>query len=265
MSRTRGTWNTRGTWLAGAALAAVLALTGYAVISGGDGDSDTAGKGGSSPNVSSSPSAVPTYQVPDDWTEPDRWAALPRGARTDKHGSEVGFPQSTEGALGMAAAANRINIENGRSTVDEQLRIYYSYVDKADQSSNNAKLIEQQALQTDKSLAQEMGVKPGSPLPSGAYMRNTVIGYKVIKKSSDEVSVWLLARATQKTGETAKESSSYTRTLNAVVWEDGDWKLSGAATTRAQQDAAKQTEPKIVAPGDEDFNDAGWTAIREAS
>ncbi|MFE0802681.1 hypothetical protein [Streptomyces sp. NPDC058812] len=264
MGRTKGTWNTKGTWLAGAALAAVLALTGYAVLAGGDEDTDPPSKGGSTPSASVSPGPSATYAPPNDWTEPDQWAALPRGKRTDERGSQVGYPHTTEGAVAAAAALNTVSIEGGRDTVDEQLRIYHSYVSKADQSDAHAEEIELAAVQTDKSLHQEMGLPAGGPLPPGAYMRSSVIGYKVVNASEDEVSVWLLSRAAQKAGETAKESVDYTRILNAVVWEDGDWKLSGAATQRAMG-AAQKDQPKIVAPGDAAFNTAGWTAIREAS
>ncbi|MEU7060470.1 hypothetical protein [Streptomyces sp. NPDC046197] len=134
-----------------------------------------------------------------------------------------------------------------------------------DKSSDNAKQIELQVTQTDKSLHQQMGVSPKGPLPSGAYMRNTVIGYKVIKEWADEVNAWVLARVVQKNGETVKEQSSYTRTLVGAASADGDWKLSGTATTRAHQDVENKSAPKMVAPGDAAFNDAGWTAIREAS
>ncbi|MFJ7242636.1 hypothetical protein ACIQWB_36700 [Streptomyces olivaceus] len=267
MSRTRGTWNTKSTWIAGAALAAVLALTGYAVLSGGDDDADPASKDSASPSASASSSAGagPSYVPPDDWSEPERWTALPRGERTDKHGSEVAFPHTTEGAVATMAAANSASVEADRSSVDEQLRIYHSYVAKADQSDDNAEQIELAAIETDKALHKQMGVEAGRPLPSGAYMRSNVIGYKIVRESADEVSAWVLSRAAQKAGETEKERLDYTRTLNAVVWEDGDWRLSGVATQRALQDVKKDGEPKIVAPGDAAFNSAGWTAIREAS
>lgn len=265
MSRTRGTWNTRGTWIAGGALLAVLALTGYAMLAGDGEASDTPAKGGASASASSSASPSPTYAAPDDWSEPERWAALPRGKRTDDRGSEVGFPHTTEGAAGMTAAANTTVVEGERTNVDEQRRIYHSYVGAADQSADSAEKIELQALQTDKALARQMGVSPGQPLPAGAYVRNTVIGYKVVKQSPNEVSLWLLARVVQKTGETAKESSSYTRTLSGVQWVDGDWKMTAVATARAYQEAQGQAEPPMAAPGDAAFNAAGWTAIREAS
>ncbi|MFI6209163.1 hypothetical protein ACIBAI_22615 [Streptomyces sp. NPDC051041] len=263
MSRTRGTWNTKGTWVAGGLLVAVLALTGYVALSG-DESEPQAGKGGASPSSSSSASAAPTYAAPEDWTEPERWVALPAGSRTDEHGSEVGFPHTTEGAVAMMAAANSTSIEADRSAVDEQLRIYHSYMVKADKSDDNAEQIELTAIDTDKWLHEQMGVKADGPLPSGAYMRSTVIGYKIVKESENEVSAWLLASSATKAGETKKESIEYLRIFNAVVWEDGDWKLSGAATQRVLQDAQKD-KPKIVAPGDAAFNEAGWTAIREAS
>lgn len=266
MGRTRGTFNTKGMWLAGGVLAAVLALTGYAVLSGGDDGGDTpAGKGGASASASASPGPSATYAPPDDWTEPNSWAALPRGQRTDDHGSQVGFPKSTEGAVAMMLAANTTDIEGSKTNTDEQLRIYRSYIGKADQSSQNAEQIELNGQASDKALAKQMGVSPGQPLPSGAYVRSTVVGYKIIKKSDTEVSAWLLSRVVQKNGETAKESGSYTRTLAGAQWEGGDWKLTGDATARAQSDVQGQAQPHIVAPGDADFNSSGWTAIRQAS
>uniref|UniRef100_UPI002F915464 hypothetical protein n=1 Tax=Streptomyces virginiae TaxID=1961 RepID=UPI002F915464 len=222
-------------------------------------------KGGAVPSVSSSASPAPTYAVPDDWTEPERWTALPRGQRTDERGSRVGFPHTVEGAAAMAAAANTTRIEGETSTADEQLRIYHSYMGKSDQSPENAKKVEAAAQQTDATILQEMGVSAGQPLPSGAYARAHVVGYKVIKKSDNEVSVWMLGLVVQKNGETKKEESSYTRTLLGVQWQDGDWKMTSDATRRAQQDIAGQAQPPMVAPGDEEFNAGGWTAIREAS
>jgi hypothetical protein len=257
--------NNKGVWAAGIAGATVLALTGYAMFSGDDGGSDDQGKGGASPTASGSSSPTATYQAPQDWTEPERWAALPRGKRTDSRGSAVGYPHTTEGAAAMLAAANATDIEAEKSNVDEQLRIYYSFVSKTDQSSDNAEQIELQALQTDKSLHKEMSVAAGQPLPSGAYIRSNVVGFKVIKESANEVSVWLLSRVVQKNGETAKEKASYTRVINGAVWENGDWKLSGKVTQDALAAAQQESQPTMVAPGDTAFNSAGWTAIREAS
>lgn len=266
MSRTRGTWNTKGTWIAGAALAAVLALTGYAVFSGGDGsESDAAGAAGASPSASSSASTGATYAPPDDWTEPERWVALPRGERTDKYGSPVGYPQNTEGAVAMMAAANAVNVEGSQSTVDEQLRIYHSFFAEDEKSDEMADGVELQAIQTGKTLHRQMGVPAGADLPPGAYMRMAVVGFKVIKETDTEVGAWVLTRATQKNSEAAKEQGSYSRTLFAAAWEDGDWRLSAVTMDRVQQAAAGQAKPKIVAPGDAEFNTSGWTAIREAS
>ncbi|WP_030200781.1 hypothetical protein [Streptomyces sp. NRRL S-87] len=267
MSRTRGVWNTRGTWIAAVALAAIAILTGYALLSGGDSDAGApAAKGGATaPNTAGSASPGPTYAPPADWTEPQRWAALPRGTRTDSHGSTVSFPHSAEGAVAMLAAANTVGVEADRSTVDEQLRIYSSYIGRGDQKDDAAEQIELSAQAADKSLAQEMGVRPGQPLPAGAYQRSHVVGYKIIKQSGDEVSAWLLTRVVQKAGETAPEKGSYSRTLAGAQWQDGDWKITADATRRAQQDLQGQAEPAMAAPGDEAFNSAGWTAIREAS
>ncbi|QIY73727.1 hypothetical protein HEP84_35850 [Streptomyces sp. RLB1-33] len=266
MARTRGTGPSKGVWGAGIAAAAVLAFTGYAMLSGGDdGGSGKQGKGGASPSVSGSASPGATYQAPQDWTEPERWAALPRGERTNSRGSQVGFAHTTEGAVAMMVAANSTSIEADKSNVDEQLRIYHSYVSKKDQSSDTAEQIELQALQTDKSLHKDMSVSASQPLPSGAYVRSNVVGYKVIAESANEVSVWLLSRVVQKDGETAKEAGSYSRVVNGATWEDGDWKLSGAVTQKALTAAQKATQPQMVAPGDAAFNAAGWTALREAS
>lgn len=262
--RTRAT-NSKGIVVAtGVAAVAVLALTAYAMSSGDDGGSDQ-GKGGASPGASGAASPSATYQAPEDWAEPERWAALPRGERTDSRDSQVGFPHTTEGAAAMLAAANTTAIEATTSNVDEQLRIYNAYVSKTDQSSQNAEQIELQAQQTDKSLHKEMGVSAGQPLPSGAYVRSNVVGFKVIKESTNEVSMWLLSRVVQKDGETAKEQSSYARVVNGAIWEDGDWKLSGKVTQAALESAQKETQPTMAAPGDAAFNAAGWTAIREAS
>lgn len=267
MGRTRGTWNSKGAWAAGVALAALLAFTGYAVLSGGEEETGTSSKGGASASASQSASPDPsaTYAPPDDWTEPQSWAALPRGKRTDDRGSQVGFPQSTEGAVAMMVAANTTVIDSERTSVDEQLRIYRSYIGEADQSAENAEQIELAAIQTDKALAKQVGVSPGQPLPSGAYVRSTVVGYKVITQSDTEVSAWLLSRVVQKNGETQKEKGSYTRTLVGAHWEDGDWKVTGDATARAQREVQGQPQPPMAAPGDPRFNEAGWTAIRQAS
>ncbi|MFF8293664.1 hypothetical protein ACF068_31270 [Streptomyces sp. NPDC016309] len=265
MARTRGTLNTWTTWLAGAALVAVLALTGYVMLSGEESASDTPAKGGPSAGSSAASSPASTYAPPDEWTEPERWVALPRGQRTDEHGSEVGFPHTTEGAVAMIAASNETAMEGDKSAVDEQLRIYHSYLSKKDQSPQTAQQVELKAMQTDKDLARQTGVKPGQPLPPGAYVRSNVVGYQVIQQSADEVSVWVLTDVAQKTGETAKESGGYARLLAGARWEGGDWKLSGAATQRARQATRGESKPGMVAPGDGGFNREGWTAIREAS
>ncbi|MGI5484996.1 hypothetical protein [Streptomyces lavendofoliae] len=265
MARTRGSWNSPSIWVAGAAAAAVATLTGYLMFSGDDSASSTPAKGGTGSSVSSPAGPPPSYAAPSDWTEPERWVALPRGQRTDAGGSEVGFPHTVEGAVAMLKAANTTVIEGDRSNVDEQLRIYRSYVGKADQSAGNAKQIEKNAEQTDRVLRRRAGVLPGEPLPSGAYVRSYVVGYKVIKASPDEVSVWVLARVTQKTGELDNESSSFTRTLAGAQWQDGDWKMTGAAIRNARHATQGKAKPEMAAVGDAAFNDAAWTAIREAS
>ncbi|MFE4634815.1 hypothetical protein ACFRJ1_15755 [Streptomyces sp. NPDC056773] len=269
MARGRGGWNTKSTWIAAVCLAAVLVLTAYSFLArdseGGSDKQPVAQAPTASPGASAPASPQATYEAPEDWTEPEKWAALPRGQRTDKDGSQVGYPHTAEGAAAMAAAASTTRVEGEHSTSDEQMRIYASYMGKADQTADNAKKVKAAAEQTDKKLAAEMGVNADQPLPLGAYVRSHVVGYKVIKKSDDEVSVWLLARVVQRSGESAKESSSYTRTLLGMQWQDGDWKLTADASRRAQVTASNQSLPPMVAPGDEEFNSGGWTAIREAS
>lgn len=264
-ARDTGTWGTGGVRLAGAALGALLVLAGCAPA-GGNGDSkDAAGAAGATSSASAAPGPSESDAAPEDWTEPERWVALPRGQRTDDYGSEVGFPRTTEGAIAALAAANSSTIQDSTSNVDEQLRLYYSYVAKADQSEDAAERVELRAIDNGKLIAREMGLKPGAPMPSGAYVSSHVVGFKVVKESPDEVSVFLLSGVTQKSGEMNAEKSSYTRILFGAQWEGDDWKLSVSASRQAQEDAQGQAKPKMVAPGDAAFNAAGWTAIREAS
>jgi hypothetical protein len=268
MARSSRGWNTRGTWIAGVALAVVVALTGYAMLSGGGDDKSKPTAKDSPTAAASAPSTASptgTYAEPEDWTEPDRWVALPRGQRTDSGGSSVGFPKSTDGAVAMMVAANQTAIQGSTSNVDEQLRIFHSYIDKPEQTSQYADQIKQQATQSDANLAEQMHVQPGQPLPSGAYLRSAVVGYKIISESPTEVSAWLLSRVVQKNSEMAKEATSYTRTLAGAQWMDGDWRLTGAATLRARQAVQDKAQPDIAAPGDPAFNSGGWTAIRQAS
>ncbi|MEU9998128.1 hypothetical protein [Streptomyces sp. NPDC050848] len=267
MSRTRGTWNTKGMWAAGVVAGAVVILTGYAMLTGdGDGGgADAPAKGGASVSASGAPSPSASYAPPEDWTEPERWAALPRGQRTDERGSKVGFPHTAEGAVAMLAATSTTSIEGDRSNVDEQLRLYHSYAAAAEQTPDKAERLERNATKTDETIARSMSVTPGSPLPPGAYVRSHVVGFKILSKSADEVTLWLLSRTVQKNGEMAKESGSYVRAVIGAQWVDGDWKLTSQAGQSAAQKASGQAKPAIVAPGDAEFNAAGWTAIREAS
>ncbi|MEU8526428.1 hypothetical protein AB0C77_12650 [Streptomyces sp. NPDC048629] len=250
-------------WGAGGAAVAVLALSGYALLGGDEETPGTPGKGGGTASAPATPG--PEYTAPSDWSEPDRWAALPRGSRTDKNTNPVGFPHTLEGAVAMMAAANTTAVEGDRSSVDEQLGIFRSYVADADQTAANADQVEDKAAETDEKIRKQMGVGAGADLPSGAYVRSHVVGFQVIEKSADEVSVWILTRSTTKTGETKPEDGAYARTLVAAEWMGGDWKLSGASINRAVQQTRSQPKPDMVAPGDEAFNRAGWTAIREAS
>ncbi|WP_260149039.1 hypothetical protein [Streptomyces sp. PanSC9] len=247
------------------AFAAVLGITGCQA-SGSGSDGPEQGKGGQrSHSASGVPRTTPTFSVPDDWTEPDRWVVLPRGERTDKYGSPVGFPHDLKGAVAMFRAVQGTDITEQKNVVDEHLRLFNSYMSAEDRSADNAERVELGAMRTDKEIHRQMGVKPGGPLPLGAYVRTTVVGFKVIKSSPDEVSAWLLSRVAQKAGEGRKEEVSYTGRLMASRWEAGDWKMSTKAALAALREPSGQSAPKGAAPGDKAFNAAGWTAIREAS
>ncbi|MDA5279883.1 hypothetical protein [Streptomyces sp. Isolate_45] len=267
MSRTRGTWNSAGVWVAGVALAAVLGLTGYSLLSGDEAGSGTPAASTPAPGAAgqATPSPVTTYAPPKDWSEPQRWAVLPRGQNTDIHGSKVGYPHTKEGAIAMLLEGNKTSIGDGRTGRTEQLRVYHSYFAKSDQSDDRKRLIEQQGKGVDDRLAQQAGVSPGSPLPAGSYQRVTPIGFKIVTQSNDEVAVWVLSNATSRFGETAKEGGAYSRTLVAAQWVDNDWKLTVEAGVRAFKEVKGKEQPQIVAPGDAQFNAAGWTALREAS
>ncbi|MEV0889120.1 hypothetical protein ACIOHB_36615 [Streptomyces microflavus] len=191
--------------------------------------------------------------------------ALPRGQRTDDYGSEVGFPHTTEGAVAAMAAGHTKTVQDSTSHVDEQLRLYYSYIARADQSEDVAERVELRAMDDGKVIAREMGLKPGAPLPPGAYVRSHIIGFKIIGQSENEVSGWLLSRVTQKAGKMNAEKSNHVRLLVGARWEGGDWKVSLLATRHALDATDGQPKPRIVVPGDAAFNAAGWTAIREAS
>ncbi|MEU1312619.1 hypothetical protein ABZ419_27520 [Streptomyces cinnamoneus] len=250
-------------WGAGMAAAALIGLTAYAFI-GSDDSSSTAGKDGGASASPAPGSTAPTYAPPGEWTTPDRWANLPRGQRTDR-GKNVGFPHSTEGAVAMMATLNATKAEGSHSMVDEQMDLFDTYMAKADRTESNKAKVRANAQNTDAGLRRSLEIPAEGAMPPGAYVRTYVIGYKTIKISADEVSVYLLSRFTSKAGETGKESSSYTRNVLAAQWEDGDWKLSTAATERAAQEIQGKEQPAIVAPGDAEFNSAGWTAIRAAS
>ncbi|MFF3208390.1 hypothetical protein [Streptomyces sp. NPDC002962] len=263
MAARRG-MNSKGVWAAGGLAVAVVVLTGYALLSGGDDDSE-AGKSGATSGSSASAPATPrgTYSAPEDWVEPERWVSLPRGQRTNGDGLQLGFPHTTEGAVAQLVAANTTDVEGSTSVTDVQTERYDAYMSAADRSDANRKKVEEAAAKVDAQLRQKLGLPASGDMPSGAYVRSTVVGYQVVKESTDEVGVYLLARAIEKAGETAPEQDSYTRTLMAARWEGGDWKMSVAAITEVASQA--QDKPAIAAPGDPAFNDAGWTAIREAS
>ncbi|WP_435279385.1 hypothetical protein [Streptomyces sp. 1222.5] len=233
MLGTRGS-GIKGLWAVGVAVATVLAITGCQATES-DADGLEQGNGAkASPSASRLRSAEPVFSVPDDWTEPDRWAVLPQGERADSYGSPVGFPHDLKGAVAMFTAAQGTDITEQKSVVDEHLRVY-PYIAPEDRTAGNAERVELGAQRTDNNLHRQMGVKPDGPLPDGAYLRTTVVGFKVVKSSPDEVSAWLLSRVAQKAGGMEREEISYTGTLMAGRWEAGDWKLSTKAVLAARQ------------------------------
>jgi hypothetical protein len=240
----------------------VLGLTAVALRGGGEDSTPVSAKDGTKPSATGS--AIPGYAAPPDWTDPGDWVALPKASSTDAHGSPVGYPHSVEGAVAAAAATQTTSVEGETSNSDEQKRIYLSYVAAADQDPDKAEKLAQKTAEGDRQLAQDSGVQPGQPLPPGAYLRSRVVGFKIISKSADQVTMWLLIRGVQKTGETAQEKGHYARVSTGLQWVDGDWKLTGTSMRVSNQDTG-ETPPQIAAPGDTAFNAAGWTAIREAS
>ncbi|WP_431984709.1 hypothetical protein [Streptomyces qinglanensis] len=251
-------------WGAGIAAVVLVALTLGAFLTGddSDGEKDKESKGGGkSPSASASPD--PTYTTPEDWTEPKRWVTLPPGKEKDSRGNPVKFPHTTEGALAVILEATSASVEGERSLADEQLDHYRSYQKQDEQTPANASKLKESAAEMDTKMRASLDLADGEPLPSGVWMRSHPVGFKVISESKSEVVVWVTSRATRKGGETEKEESSRTRVLSAAEWEDGDWKMSVAATARALKN--DPVKPEIAAPGDALFNKEGWTAIREAS
>ncbi|MEU0845714.1 hypothetical protein ABZ370_40550 [Streptomyces sp. NPDC005962] len=264
MSRMNGS-NRAMVWGTSGVAAAVLALTACSASSGDD-DTKASGKGEKSGAATALPHQTkPGSSAPDEWTQPEQWAALPRGKRTDNNGNEVLFPHTAEGAVSMLSAANSTTAQGSRDMVDEQMGAYDSYLAAADQTPTNKQKVKQRAIQTDAALREKFGIPAKGDMPPGAYSRARTVGFKIIKKSKDEVSVYILARVTMKAGAIEKTHSSYTRTLMAAEWEGDDWKMSSAATLRAAQHVEGQPQPAMAAPGDKKFNRSGWTAVRGTS
>lgn len=192
-----------------------------------------------------------------------RWVALPQGRRTDSHGDRVGFPRTADGAVAMMSAAGTSSIEGTRSTSVAQLDAFTSYLSAADRTPGNQAKVKFAAAAEDAALRASMHLPAAGPLPSGAYVHTTVVGFRLIRTGHSQVSAFLLSRVARKSGETAPEQVSYTVGTLAAVWEHVDWKVS----THASVAAAKTSGPVpgIAAPGDAAFNTSGWTAIREAS
>ncbi|MET9399318.1 hypothetical protein [Kitasatospora sp. NPDC002965] len=274
-SRTRGSGLNRGlVWGAGIALAAVATLTAYSALTGNDDHNNPsasqsesaspASPGTFSPGTST-PQAAPSYTAPGSWTEPLRWLALPRGTKNGADGTQTGWPDTTDGAVALLVAASTTNMQGSHGMVDQQMAIYNNYLAAADQSPANAEKIKASAAKTDANSRSDLGLPASGPLPSGAFVRANVVGFRIIESSPSEVTAYLLTKVSQKAGETAPLKDSYVVSVLGASWQDTDWKLSTKASAHAVAQTQGQQQPAIASPGDVAFNDAGWTAIRQAS
>ncbi|WP_369185364.1 hypothetical protein [Streptomyces sp. Y1] len=245
----------------------MLGLTGYAALVGDDGGPapqrhDTVSSQ-APPTATTAPQPAPTYSAPPTWTEPQQWLAAPRGVRKAANGREIGFPDTTEGAIGMMVAASAIDVEGSTTLADQQLEVYSVYLVPADQSPTAEAKVRQGAERTDAATREALGLPGTGPLPSGASMRSTMIGVKPIRVTPTQVAAYVLMTVIDKGGEMVPAKTVYSMGILAAVWQDGDWKLSGQAIKDSAAQAGQK--PAIAAPGDAAFNTAGWTAIRQAS
>ncbi|MFE4973351.1 hypothetical protein ACFRAR_14705 [Kitasatospora sp. NPDC056651] len=251
-------------WGAGAMLAAVVGLTGYTILSHDDRPTTpqpaAAPPSPSAVSATTVPVPVSTYSLPATWTEPDHWLAVPRGAGA-LSGLEVAFPHTTAGAIGMLVACSGFDVEGSRTLVDEELTFYRTYTAAADRSADREQRIRQGAAKTDARARAAMSLPETGPLPAGAWMRSSMVGFKLVQAEPDAVTAHLLLRNARKSGGSSPESVVYVVGTVGVVWREGDWRLdpSGGASP------APATVPEIAAPGDAAFNAQGWTAIRQAS
>ncbi|MET8624619.1 hypothetical protein ABZW30_12830 [Kitasatospora sp. NPDC004669] len=207
-----------------------------------------------------------TYGIPSTWTDPVRWAALPRGSRTAATtGDQTGFPNTVEGAVAVLVAGTATNLQPGTSLADQQVAIYHTYLSGADQSPDGEAKVRAKAQQTEAENRSDLGLPAAGPLPSGAFVRGNVVGFKVIQASSDEVTVYLLTKVSRKAGESSPVKDAYVISVLGAVWQDTDWKMSVKASSDAVAQTRGQQSPALAAPGDAKFNDAGWTALRQAA
>lgn len=253
-------------WGASAVAAAVFALIAYVVV-GDEGQTDTAYREMGQRrvvDVLTRPDG-PKHARPDGWTEPSRWAVLPRGGEEDGRGRPIRFPHTVDGAVAMLIEANETEAKEDHTLADEQLALFESYMGEAGRTEEYKREATAIAARNDAALRRDMGLPDRGALPLGAYIRATVLGFQVIASSDDEVSVWLLSRVTAKSGQLQEEKASYTRNVLAAHWEDGDWKISPHAMERAAEHIKGKPRPAFGIPGDAKFNEAGWTAIRQAS
>ncbi|MBC3985868.1 hypothetical protein H8N01_25660 [Streptomyces sp. AC536] len=168
--------------------------------------------------------------------------------------------------MAMLVKANETEAQGEHSMADELMEIYDSYMTReSNRTEEYKRKAADIAARNDAALRQSMGLPNDGKLPPGAYMRATVLGFRIVESSDDQVSAWLLSRVTASAGELEEERVSYTSNVAAAHWENGDWKIGPDDMERAAEVTEKRSRPAIVAPGDRQFNEAGWTAIRQAS
>lgn len=70
--------------------------------------------------------------------------------------------------MAALAAANTATVEGSTDNEDQQLRLYCSYISKADQPEAAAERVELGSMESGKAIVRETGLKPSAPMPPGA-------------------------------------------------------------------------------------------------
>ncbi|MFG2821700.1 hypothetical protein ACGFX4_19995 [Kitasatospora sp. NPDC048365] len=245
-------------------MAAVVVLTTYSALTS---DEQLPAATAPPPAVSASlsPKPMQSYTIPSTWTEPVRWSALPQGSGKAANGRPVGFPATTDGAMGMVLAASSIRMSGTRSLTDEHLALYDAYMPRSDRSPDRELKVRQNAAQAEAGYRKSLELPSTGPLPSGVFVQADMVGFRIIKTTPDEVLAYVVTRLSLRPGELKPESLAYQVGALGVSWRDGDWKFSISSAEHLKEQLGNSPLPAIAAPGDAAFNTLGWTAIRQAS